>query len=191
MNRTAPTPHRPRAPLARIGWLACIAVPLALLLTLGARQITPALGESETSPASAESGFQPGEEGEWEAECVEGLEELEAIPGEAEELCEESDESETGSEACPLRSAHGHAVTVHDRLKITIGYTTNAPAAVKVQIHYGSAGAKTFTRQLGRSGVLRFTEKASKRHGKKVVVQIDPTGKAGCPPRRLALFLPS
>jgi hypothetical protein len=190
MNRKVTAPRRLGTPLARIGWLTCIAVPLALLLVLGTAQITPALGESETSPASSvESDLQLGDEGEWEAECVEELEELEADTEEAEELCEESDESEAGSDTCPLRSAHAHAAIVHDRLKITIGYTTNEPTAAKVQIHDGPAGTRTFVRQLGRSGVLRFTEKVGKRHGKKVVVQIDPTGRAGCPPRRLVLPL--
>ena len=130
-----------------------------------------------------------------EAESEEEGEEVEEEVGceEPEEACEESanesgDASSAGS--CPLRSAQGHASTRRNKLKVTVGYTTYRPVDATIQIRQGSTDVGTFKRHLGRSGVLRFTEKVGKEQGKRVIVQIDPTERAGCPSRRLVLFRP-
>jgi hypothetical protein len=133
-------------------------------------------------------------ESEEEGEEVEG-EEVEEEVGceEPEEACEESaDESGDASSAgsCPLRSAQGHASTRRNKLKVTVGYTTYRPVDATIQIRQGSTDVGTFERHLERSGVLRFTEKVGKKQGKRVIVQIDPTERAGCPSRRLVLFRP-
>jgi hypothetical protein len=184
MPRKAPSSPQRRVTSARIAWLGFFAIPVILLLGLCA-SAGPALGDAGAPVPDLEAQLNEGDESE--AECVEEAEELEADAHEAEELCEESDESEAGSDACPLRNASGHAAVIHDMLKVTIGYTANEPTAAKIQIHSGH-GSETFKRQLSRSGVLRFTEKLTQAHGTKIVVSIEPMGRAGCPSRRLVLF---
>jgi hypothetical protein len=184
-----PEPTRRIAFPGRTAWLAC----LALLLVLAIADVTAAHGESDSPATSAEPNLQLNdseEEAATEEECVEEAEELEADSEEAEEVCAESDETESdAASGCPLRSAHAHAATPHHKLKVTVGYTSSEPVTAKIQIQAG-ARAETFTRHLGRSGVLRFTEKLGDRHGDQVVVRIQPTGASECSPRRLALFLP-
>jgi hypothetical protein len=169
---------------------------LVLLLCLGLlviAQIASADGEVEAASAAREPTIELSEEGEWEEECVEGGEEedeeesSEATEAE-EESCEEAGDSEAGPlDGCPLRSARAHAATSHDKLKVTLGYTTDEPVAARIQIRIGSTRVGSFERHLGRSGVLRFSEKVDKTHGRRVTVQIDPAGGAGCPSRLLAL----
>jgi hypothetical protein len=169
-----------------------------LLLSLGlgllvVAQFASADGEVEASSAAREPTIELSEEDEWEEECVEGGEEEEEEESpetsEAEEeSCEEADDSEAEAlDGCPLRSARAHATTSHDKLKVTLGYTTVKPVTARIQIRIGSARVGSFERHLGRSGVLRFSEKVDKAHGRRVTVQIDPAGGAGCPSRLLAL----
>lgn len=116
---------------------------------------------------------------EWpEEEWLEADEECLALEGELEEegLCEEGEEEETsrarGARECPLRSASPHAAEARDRLKVTLGYTTFRPATATIQVGRGSTRIGTFKRRLGRSGVLRFSGRLRKRHGKRVFVRI-------------------
>ena len=131
-----------------------------------------------------------------EAECEAAEEELEEGElGEAavERICEEevgTSATDSVSSDCPVRSAHAHAVEKNDRLKMTIGYTTNEPTRATLEIRAGSTQVASLKRHLGRSGVLRFTKVLSKMQaGKRTLVRIKlPKGSAGCPSRRLVLF---
>lgn len=94
-------------------------------------------------------------------------------------------DSATQTSKCPLRSAHAHAATSHNRLKVTLGYTAYEPFTAKLHLsnHLGS-----FKRHLGRAGVIRFTKHLGNRRPRKLVLQLRPVGVAGCPSRRLVLF---
>jgi hypothetical protein len=187
MNRKATKARRQGAPPARIAWLVCFAVPLTVLLILGATRATHAHGEGEAPAISAEAELQLGEEEiEVEGECVEGAEP--ETGEEAEEACDEEESETSSADRCPLRSASAHAATTHTKLKITIGYTTYQPTPARVQIR--NSHLETYKRHLGKSGVLRFTEKLAKTASAKVVVSIEPIGRAGCPSRRLDVRLP-
>ncbi len=107
-----------------------------------------------------------------------------------EEESEEEEEAEPlPGDVCPLRSAHAHAVTRQDKLKLTIGYTTNEPFSARITIQRGSVQIGSVRRYLGHSGVLRFAEKLAERGGKKIVANIAAADRsAGCPSRRLVLF---
>lgn len=107
-----------------------------------------------------------------------------------EEEWEEEEEAESpSSEACPLRSANAHASTKRDKLKLTIGYTTNEPFSARITIQRGSVQLASARRYLGHSGVLRFSERLDERGGRKIVATISATDRsAGCPSRRLVLF---
>jgi len=183
MNRRSAKPAHQGAPPARIAWLVCLAVPLTVLMILGAARATQAHGEGEAPAISAEADLQLGEE-EGAGDCFEEAEELETESEEAEEACEE--EEEEAAEKCPLRSASAHAATTHTKLKITIGYTTYQPAPARVQIR--NSRVETYKRHLGKSGVLRFTEPLTHKQSSKVVVNIESVGQAACPTRRLVLF---
>lgn len=161
---------------------------LVLLAFLIAAGSAFAAEEAETTvPAFAGSEAQLAQELEWEEEgeeeCVEGDDE-----SSFEEFCEEAADEENGeaeAEECPLRSTSTHASVAHDRLKITIGYTTYRPAAATIKI----SKLGTFERHLGRSGVLRFTEKKSAKHGKRVVVHIRvPSARRYCADEAAVLF---
>lgn len=122
----------------------------------------------EEEEAEAESEAEDWEEEEWEEE-----EEAEPFP----------------RNECPLRSARAHASTKRDKLKLTIGYTTNEPFSARITIQRGSVQLASARRYLGHSGVLRFAEKLNEHGGKKIVANIAASGKsAGCPSRRLVLF---
>jgi hypothetical protein len=164
-------------------------LPLVLLLLVtGAGQAYAAV-EIEASATPFEPAAEVSEEDEAEEECVEGEGEGEGeSPEVSEESCEEAgDSGAKPGDGCPLRSAHAHAATQHNTLKITIGYTTDKPVAAKIQLKAGGNPPKTFKRHLTRSGVLRFTERMGDSHGK-LTVLIEPVGPAGCPSRRLVLF---
>lgn len=147
-------------------WIAILLAIIGLTLLVGAAAASPLPPLSTPRPtglALEEAAF---EEEEWELEegCFEeGLEVF------CEEEAEEADPSRAD---CPLRSTHAHAVSYNERLKVTIGYTTYRPTAATIQVGRGSTGLGTFRRQLSRSGVLRFTGKLGKRHGKKLVVSV-------------------
>ncbi len=117
--------------------------------------------------AEAESEAEDWEEEEWEEE------EAEPFP----------------SDECPLRSARARASTKRDKLKLTIGYTTNEPFSARITIQQGAVQIGSVRRYLGHSGVLRFSEKLDEQGRKRVVTNIAAAGKsAGCPSRRLVLF---
>ncbi|HWM53773.1 MAG TPA: hypothetical protein VNO20_00040 [Solirubrobacterales bacterium] len=129
--------------------------------------LAPLSATFEGEEAEAESEVEDWAEEEWEEE-----EEAEPLPG----------------DVCPLRSASAHAVTKRDKLKLTIGYTTNEPFDARITIQRGSVQIGSVRRHLGHSGVFRFAEKLDERGGK-IVANIAATGRsAGCPSRRLVLF---
>ncbi len=132
-----------------------------------------------------ESGF------ETEAECIAeeaGFEAIELSEAELREICaEEAEATEEAAAAsrCPLRSANGRAVVRNDRLKVTVGYTTNEPFNARVELRRGDVQIASAQRHLGRSGVLRFSEKLGEKRVERVVVRIRlPGPKAGCPAYR-------
>lgn len=141
---------------------------------------------------------EEGEEGEATCEEAEVEFELGEIDeAEAEEVCREAAESRrkknTGRsseapEECILRSAHAHAALdeASDKLKLTIGYTAYEPVGARIKV----GNVATFSRQLGRSGVLRIVEPAGERRLKRLVVSLKlrAVTSAGCPFRRLVLF---
>ncbi len=129
--------------------------------------LAPLPAAFEEEEAEAESEGEDWAEEEWEEE-----EEAEPLPG----------------DVCPLRSARAHAVTKHNKLKLTIGYTTNEPFTTAIQLRKGAVGIETFKRHLGRSGILRFTEELGKGSGQLSIHIRLPSEGAGCPSRRLVLF---
>lgn len=135
------------------------ALPLTLLLILGASQPAQALADTEASGMPLEPAIQLSEEGE----CGEG--ENEEVEGaeEAEEECEAEAEDAgfSPSEDCYLRTATARVVAYPDRkmMRLTLGYTTYMPAAATVEYgakkdpHLGAVH-----RRLGHSGVLRLSK---------------------------------
>ncbi len=162
-----------------------LAVQALLAIGLFATAMAP-LGAPAAPPSAAPAEVSTEEEGseeesEFEEECVEA----------EEEFCEEEDESEAASSAekCFLRSAQAHSATKNNKLKVTVGYTTNRPVGAMIEIRQGSTRIGTFRRHLGKSGVLRFTGKLPKQENAGIAVRIRPSeGAAGCPSRRLVLF---
>jgi len=136
---------------------------------LQAPVLTPSSMDFEEEEAEGEVEVEDWtEEEEWEEE-----EEAEPLPG----------------DVCPLRSASAHASTKRDKLKLTIGYTTNEPFSARITIQRGAIQLDSVRRYLGHSGVLRFAEKLNEHGGRKIVTNIATAGKsAGCPSRRLVLF---
>jgi hypothetical protein len=188
------------ARIARAAWLCAFVVPLLLAtLLLGVKSAQAA---TPSPPPLAplvvfdeEEELEGEEESEFAAEeCAIAYEELaEGLLTEADvvELCAEAEEATGGASSktpseCPIRSIRAHAVQRNERLKLTIGYTTNAPTNATVQIH----GVGTFKRHLGKSGVLRFSRRIARElPRKRLRIRIKlPSGSAGCPSRRLVLF---
>lgn len=185
--------------------LQLLAVPLILAFMLFAASVAHAVPLAPNiAPLAFEEEFAAEEEGE-EVEVEEGacedaeeeLDEGELSAGEVKETCEEeaaerrkaaANPRTVAPQECILRSAHGQAVTSGngDKLKLTIGYTTYAPAAASIEIgHLG-----TVHRHLGRSGVLRLVEDLHGHGGPKhlsVQIEIPSAKSAGCPFRRLEL----
>lgn len=173
---------------------------LLLVLTALLLATPPALATAPAPPASVSSledelEFEAEEDEASEAElaeeeCSEGQEEAAAGEIDQEELeedCEKpSPERKTGDASCPLHSASAHAATSHNKLKVTLGYTTNEPFEATIQIKKGSTH-QAFKRHLGRSGVLRFVLDDKQDTGQ-TVLHIRPAGSTGCPSPRLVLF---
>jgi hypothetical protein len=151
-------------------------LPLALLAILVVSQPANAVAPDVEGPGTPlELAIQLSEEedtaeAEDEGECPESEdEEVE----EAEEECEAEAEDAGFSPAddCYLRTATARVVAYPDRemMRLTLGYTTYAPAAATVEF-----GAKkdphlgTVHRQLGRSGVLRLSKHLAGRQMTKV-----------------------
>lgn len=147
-------------------WIATLLAALGLTMLVGAAAASPPPPFSAPGPAGLELEEGAFEEEEWELEegCFE-----EGFEVSCEEEAEEADPSRAD---CPLRSTHAHAVSIHDRLKVTIGYTTYRPAAATIQIGRGKAVIGNFKRHLGRSGVLRLTDKLDKGHGGRIRVSV-------------------
>lgn len=191
---TDTTAHDHTARIARAAWFCAFVLPLVLAsLLLGVKTAGAAPAAAEPAPVAFEEEFELEEEDEAkfaEEECEiarEEAEEGEISKAEADAICKEAQEVAKGSSAnstvaeCPIHSASAHASAHHGQLKLTIGYTTNAPVAATIQIH----GIGTFKRHLGRSGVLRFSGEDRSRP----VIHIKlPKGSVGCPSRRLVLF---
>ncbi len=140
-------------------WLVTPLILLAILATAGSAY---ALDEAEvTSDPVAEIE----EEVESEDECVEedtGEETSEAT----EEECEAAAEGTSFSpaEGCYLRTATARMVAYPGRgtMRLTVGYTTYAPARATVE--YGTKSDPrlgTVSRRLGRSGVVRLSKHLS------------------------------
>jgi hypothetical protein len=141
-------------------------LPLALLAILAACQSAHALGDAEAPASPPDPGASLSEEIEFEDECTEdgedeGSEEVEGAE-EAEEECEAEvdDASFSPAEDCYLRTARARVVAYPERnmMRITLGYTTYAPARATVE--YGAKSDPrlgTVRRQLGRSGVVRLS----------------------------------
>jgi hypothetical protein len=139
-------------------------LPLALLAILAIAQPAAALADAEATGIPLALAMQMSEEedeGEAEGECAEG----EAVEdsGEAEEDCEAEAEDAGFSPAddCYLRTATARVVAYPDRktMRLTLGYTTYAPAAATVE--YGAAKDRhlgSVHRRLGHSGVLRLSK---------------------------------
>jgi hypothetical protein len=102
-------------------------------------------------------------EDETEGECLEGEDEEAESSEEAEEECEDEadDAGSPAADDCFLRTATARVVAYPDRemMRLTLGYTTYAPAAATVE--YGAKKDPhlgTVHRQLGHSGVLRLSK---------------------------------
>jgi hypothetical protein len=138
-------------------------LPLLLLAVVVASQGAHALADAEDPGLPLNVAIQAGEEedeAEAEGECTESEDEE---TEEAEEECEAEAEGAGFSPAddCYLRTATARVVAYPDRetMRLTLGYTTYAPAAATVE--YGAnkdprLGA--VHRRLGRSGVLRLSK---------------------------------
>jgi hypothetical protein len=151
-------------------------LPLALLAILAIAQPAAALADAETSGLPLELAIQMSEEedeGEAESECAESEAEAEEAEGaeEAEEECEAEDAGFSAADDCYLRTARARVVAYPDRemVRLTLGYTTYAPAAATVEYgakkdpHLGSVH-----RRLGHSGVLRLSKHLASRQMTKV-----------------------
>jgi hypothetical protein len=204
-GNTDTTPTDQAARIARVVWFTTFVVPLILAtLLLGVKSAQADSTLPEIVPLAFEEEFELEEDEEAEAEFAaeeceiaeEEAAEGELSKAEANEICKEAEDrgktagSSSAASECPLHSDSAHAATVHDRLKLTLGYTTNTPVKATIQIRSGATNVGSYKRHLSKSGVLRFTEKLTERQqGNRISVQIKlPPGSAGCPSRRLVLF---
>jgi hypothetical protein len=135
-------------------------LPLLLLAILAMSQAAHALADAEDPSLPLNVAIQAGEEedeSEAEGDCTESEDE------ETEEECEAEAEDAGFSPAadCYLRTATARVVAYPDRetMRLTLGYTTYAPAAATVEYgankdpHLGAVH-----RRLGHSGVLRLSK---------------------------------
>jgi len=138
---------------------------LLLLAILVASQAAHALADAEDPGLPLNVVIQVGGEedegeGEAEGECTESEDE-EAEEAEEECEAEAEDAGFSPSDDCYLRTATARVVAYPDRetMRLTLGYTTYAPAAATVEYgankdpHLGAVH-----RRLGRSGVLRLSK---------------------------------
>jgi hypothetical protein len=140
-------------------------LPLALLFLLTVAQPNHAFAEIEVAGLPSESALQIGDEEEdeieVEGECAESEDEEVGSSEEAEEECEAEDVGFSPAADCYLRTATAHVVAFpgRDMMRLTLGYTTYAPAPASVE--YGAnkdPHLGTVHRRLGRSGVLRLSK---------------------------------
>src|SRR3954470_4407869 len=138
-------------------------LPLLLLAILVGSQAGHALADAEDPSLPLNIAIQADEEeveGEAEGECT-GSEDEETEEAEEECEAEAEDAGFSPSEDCYLRTATARVVAYRDRetMRLTLGYTTYAPAAATVE--YGAnrdPRLGTVHRRLGRSGVLRLSK---------------------------------
>lgn len=199
------TAHSHSDRIARAAWFCTFVVPLALAgLLLGVKSAQAASPAPGTAPIAFEEDlseeFGPEEEAEFfEEECEIAEEEAaegEISAAEAKEICIEAEEaakevdgSHEGANAeCPIHSASAHASIQHEKLKLTVGYTTTTPVTATILI--GGPVKASFKRHLGKSGVLRFTKRLrGKTHGHSVVhIELPAPERAACPSRLLLLL---
>jgi hypothetical protein len=140
-------------------------LPLALLALLAIAQPSTALAGAGVAGLPLELAIQIGEEedeGESEGECAESEDEEVEDSEEFEECeAEAEDAGFSPAEDCYLRTATARVVAYPDRkmMRLTLGYTTYAPAAATVE--YGAMKDPhlgTVHRRLGHSGVLRLSK---------------------------------
>jgi hypothetical protein len=141
-------------------------LPLLLLAIFVVSQTVDAFADAEEPGPPLNVAIQLSEEEvETEGECAEDEdddEEAESVE-ESEEECEAEAEDAgfSPAEDCYLRTATARVVAYPDRemMRLTLGYTTYAPAAATVE--YGARKDPhlgTVHRRLGRSGVLRLSK---------------------------------
>jgi hypothetical protein len=138
-------------------------VPLLLLAIFAAAQTAHAVADAEDPGLPVTVAIQMNEEEEAETECAETEDEEAEGVEEPEEECEAEAEDAgfSPSEDCDLRTATARVVAYPDRkmMRLTLGYTTYAPATATVE--YGAKKDPhlgTVHRKLGRSGVLRLSK---------------------------------
>jgi hypothetical protein len=208
---TDTTAHNHSDRIVRTAWFCAFVLPLALAaLLLGVKSAQAASPAPESAPFAFEEEFEleaEGEEDEAQLEAEFAQEECEiakeeATEGEitaaeAKEVCTEAEEAAkeatagsskaAASAECPIHSASAHSSIHHNKLKLTIGYTTTTPVTATIQLR-GPVRA-SFKRHLGKSGVLRFTRTLHKKHGRlSAHIGLPRSERAGCPSRRLVLF---
>jgi len=182
--------------IAHIAWFCAFVLPLALAaLLLGVKSAQAATPGPEPAPFAFEEELFEGEEEAGEEdeaqleaefaqqECEIAKEEAaegEITATEADEVCTEAEEAAAEAKAgpssaapnqCALRSAHAHAALRHNRLKLTIGYTSSAPTPVTIQVRAGAKRIASIHRHLGRTGVLRITTKLGRKQVKRITVR--------------------
>jgi hypothetical protein len=155
-------------------------LPLVLLVLLVVCQPIGASADVEgvLPPDVAIQTSEEEDETEVADECAAGEDEEAESSEEAEEECEAEAEDAGLSPAddCYLHTATAHVVAYPGRetVRLTLGYTTYAPAAATVEYgakkepHLGSVH-----RQLGRSGVLRL----SKHLARKQMAKVETSGR--------------
>lgn len=136
-------------------------LPLVLLAIFAVALPVQALGDAETASSPLELTILMSEE-EDEAESEDECAESEDEEAEEEECeAEAEDAGFSPADDCYLRTAQAHVVAYPDRkmMRLTLGYTTYAPAMATVEYgakkdpHLGSV-----QRRLGHSGVLRLSK---------------------------------
>ena len=139
-------------------------LPLALLAILAVSQPAQALGDAEAAGLPLEVAIQTERRRRRKRRRMRRSEDEEDEgTEEAEEECEAEAEGAgfSPAEDCYLRTATARVVAYPERemMRLTLGYTTYAPAAATVE--YGAKKDPrlgTVHRRLGRSGVLRLSK---------------------------------
>jgi hypothetical protein len=136
-------------------------LPLLLLLLIAGAGQTYASVEIEASATPFETSAEVSEEDEAEEECAEGADEGFEEGAEGGEECEAEESGPFSPGECLLRTAHARVVAypTRNQIRLTLGYTTYAPAQATVEYRVKNddrLGA--VSRALGRSGVVRVSK---------------------------------
>lgn len=174
MRRRHTSSDEPGSPIAiKLAWWAGFLATLVLVFALAqAKSAHAAL--SLPAPAASlvvldeelEDEFEEGAEDEEDWEYEEGCEVF-GEGEEEEEICEEVEEEEGPPSECLLSSAEAtvSALPARDTLRLSVRYTSRAPAAVKVE--YSLRGGKGSLRlgeerkRFNRQGTFRASERLS------------------------------